>query len=153
MNSMPKILLVGDPLPVEVGHNFETAGFPTVRQAMAGGDPEAFRQAQLIVLMPTDAQLPHAQALCRRWRIELGEQYVPILWLQESNRLMSHGLDAGADACLPRSVPADYLLAQARALLRTQHVHERLLVRSKEANQINHRLRVSGRRYCRHSRL
>ncbi len=83
-----------------------------------------------------------AQALCRRWRIELGEQYLPIIWLcfEPLPALLIGALDAGADICLPRPINSALLLAQAKALLRVEHMYARLKGRASEAQQINQRL-------------
>jgi len=139
---MPRILLVGDPAPNDAKAALEGAGFPVTAVAYAGIDPSEVAKTQLVVLDVTPQTTTSAQALCRRWRIDLGEQYVPILWLcfDQFPALLSGGLDAGADICLPRPFAPEHLLAQAKALLRVQHMNSRLAGRASEAQQINQRL-------------
>ncbi|QVL33114.1 PP2C family protein-serine/threonine phosphatase [Telmatocola sphagniphila] len=140
MNAIPRILLVGDPIPPEILKLFQSQNFPVIAQPLSGSNISNVTQSQIIVLFPSEGNSPQALALCRRWRLELGDQYVPIIWLQESSQLNSLALESGADICLSRNVPIDFLLAQVKALLRAQHIHDRLLFRANESNQINLRL-------------
>jgi serine phosphatase RsbU (regulator of sigma subunit) len=139
---MPRILLVGDPASNDAKASFEAAGFPVTAVAYTGIDPSEVAKAQLVVLDVTPQTATSAQALCRRWRIDLGEQYVPILWMcfDQHPALLSGGLDAGADVCLARPIAPEVLLAQSKALLRVQHMNSRLAGRASEAQQINQRL-------------
>ena len=140
--SMPRILLVGDPIPEDAKVPLEAAGFPVTATAYGGIDPAEIARSQMIVLDVTPQTATSAQALCRRWRIELGEQYVPILWLcfDSFPALLTGALDSGADVCLPRPFTPAHLIAQTKALLRVQHLNARLSGRASEAQQINQRL-------------
>src|SRR5438552_900370 len=95
---MPRILLIGDPVPDDVRSPLESASFPATAFPYAGIDPAEIAKAQLIVLDVTAKTATSAQALCRRWRIDLGELYVPILWLcfDSSPAVQCGALDAGA---------------------------------------------------------
>jgi len=141
-NSMPRILLVGEPIPDDARMPLESAGFPVATAGYAGIDPSEIARAQLVILEVTPQTTSTAQALCRRWRIELGENYVPIIWIcaDSTPALQTGALDAGADICLPRPITPSHLLAQAKALLRVQHLSARLAVRANESQQINLRL-------------
>jgi sigma-B regulation protein RsbU (phosphoserine phosphatase) len=82
-----------------------------------------------------------ALELCRRLRAPGDEVYVPVLYLSAApgwDRLA--GLEAGADACLPRPLGRAELLAQVRTLLRTKENHDRLAERASEIHRINKRL-------------
>ena len=139
---MPRILLVADAVPEDAKSALEAAGFPVTAIGFAGIDPAEVARAQLVILDVTPQTATTAQALCRRWRIELGEQYVPILWLcfDSFPALLTGALDAGADACLARPFTPAQLLSQAKALLRVQHMNSRLAGRASEAQQINQRV-------------
>jgi len=93
-----------------------------------------------VVLGVTGKVIGTAQALCRRWRIELGEQFVPFVWLAAADVPPAAGLDAGADVVLPEGVAPDHLVAQLKALLRVHHLHGRLAGRAAEAQHLNQRL-------------
>src|SRR5687768_3951348 len=103
-NQMPRILVVADAPNADVCAPLEAAGFPVTTIAYGGIDPAEVTKAQLIILDVTPQTATSAQALCRRWRIDLGELYVPFLWVcfDSSAALLTGALDSGADACLPR---------------------------------------------------
>ncbi len=140
--AMPQILLIGDSATVDARAPLEAAGFPVSVHPFEKIDSGDVAKAQLIVLDVTPQTTTTAQALCRRWRIDLGELYIPFLWLcfDSSPSLLGGALDSGADACLPRPFAPGHLLAQAKALLRVQHLNARLASRAAEAQQINQRL-------------
>ena len=140
--SMPRILLIGEPTPDDARLPLEAAGFPVVVAAYAGIDPAEVLRSHLVILDVTPQTALTAQALCRRWRIELGEHYVPIIWLcfDNSAALLTGALDSGADVCIPRPISPSHLLAQAKSLLRVQHMNARLAGRAAESQQINQRL-------------
>src|SRR3954465_11900601 len=128
-----RILLAGEPAPVDARSALEAAGFAVSVTGLGGIDPAAVARSQAVLIGVTGRVLSTAQALCRRWRIELGEQYVPIVWLAADDVSATAGLDAGADTVVrPTAVP-DHLVAQLKALLRIQHLHGRLASRAAEA--------------------
>jgi sigma-B regulation protein RsbU (phosphoserine phosphatase) len=139
---MPQILLIGDSPSDDARLPLEAAGFPVTACHYGGIDPGQITKSQLVILEVTPQTATTAQALCRRWRIELGELYVPFIWLcfDSSPALLTGALDSGADTCLPRPFAPTQLLAQAKALLRVQHMNARLMSRAAEAQQINQRL-------------
>src|SRR4029079_165676 len=91
-----RILLVGESPPPESRAALEAAGFAVSPTGLAGIDPAEVARSHAVLLAPHGKVLPTAQALCRRWRIELGEQYVPIVWLAADDLPATAGLDAGA---------------------------------------------------------
>jgi phosphoserine phosphatase RsbU/P len=135
-----RILLAGDPAPADTKAALEGAGFLVTTTGLGGIDPAEVARSQAVVIAATARVLTTAQALCRRWRIELGEQYLPMVWLVAADTPPAAGLDAGADVVLPQSAPADHMLAQVKALLRVQQLHARLASRAGEAQNLNHRL-------------
>jgi serine phosphatase RsbU (regulator of sigma subunit) len=139
---MPRVLLVGNPASDDVRSLLEQAGFPVTVTGLSGIDPSEVARSQLVVVEVTPQTTTTAQAVCRRWRIELGEHYVPIIWLCFENNptLFAGGLDAGADVCLARPVIPEHWIGQVKALLRIQHMNSRLTGRAAEAALINQRL-------------
>jgi serine phosphatase RsbU (regulator of sigma subunit) len=135
-----RILLAGDPPPPEVRAVLEAAGFAVTPTAYSGIDPADVARSRAVVLAVPSRVLSTAQALGRRWRIELGEQYVPIIWLAGDDVLAPAGLDAGADAVLPERAAPEHLVAQVKALVRVHHLHSRLAGRAGEAQSLNQRL-------------
>src|SRR3954465_2158964 len=128
-----RILLAGDPAPADVRVHLETAGYAVRPPGLAGIAPAEVARSQAVLIAVSAKVLSTAQALCRRWRIELGEHYVPIVWLAADDVPATAGLDAGADTVVrPTAVP-DHLVAQLKALLRIQHLHGRLASRAAEA--------------------
>jgi serine phosphatase RsbU (regulator of sigma subunit) len=135
----PRILLAGDPTPVDARAALDAAGFVVSLTGLAGIDPADVARSQAVVVGVAPRVISTAQALCRRWRIELGEQYVPIVWVAEPEVAATAGLDAGADVVL-RSAAPDHLVAQLKSLLRIQHLHGRLASRAAEAQNLNQKL-------------
>jgi sigma-B regulation protein RsbU (phosphoserine phosphatase) len=107
---------------------------------LTGIDPAEVSRSQAVLVAVTPRVMSTAQALCRRWRIELGELYVPIVWLATGDVPPAAGLDSGADAVLPDSAGVDHVVAQLKALLRVHHLNGRLAGRAAEAQNLNQRL-------------
>jgi len=143
--TLPKLLLVGDTFTDALRTSLEQCGLPVASVALSGLPLEQVRQAGLLLVGVGPANMTSAQGVCRRWRIELGDEHIPILWLCQggSPGFYAGGLDAGADVCLPDSTPPELLISQIRALLRVQHLNQRLLLRAGEAMQINQRLQAA----------
>ena len=135
-----RIMFVGEPIPADARTALEAAGFAVTASGFAGIDPAEVARSQAVLIVVNAKVLQTAQALCRRWRIELGEQYVPIVWLAGDDVPPSAGLDSGADAILHLPVAPDHIVAQMKALLRVQHLHGRLASRAAEAQNLNQRL-------------
>lgn len=137
---LSRLFMVGDPVPSATQSMLESAGFAVNSSGFGGIDPTEVGRCQAVLFAVSPSNQNSAQALCRRWRIELGEQYVPLLWLAEADIPPQAGLDSGADIVLTQPVNDDHLLAQLKALLRIQHLHTRLASRGQEAQQLNLRL-------------
>lgn len=137
---LSRILLAGEAPAAELRAALEGAGFAVTAVGLSGIDPAEVARCQAAVLDVTAKTLTTAQALSRRWRIELGEQYVPMVWLVGDDVSTVAGLDAGADAALRQPVAPDQLIAQVKALLRVQHLHARLSSRAVESQHLNQRL-------------
>lgn len=135
-----RILLVGESPPPESRSALEAAGFAISPTGLAGIDPAEVARSQAVLIAVDAKSLPTAQALCRRWRIELGEQYVPIVWLTADDVPPAAGLDSGADVVIRATASPEHIVSQMKALLRVQHLHSRLASRAAEAQNLNQRL-------------
>jgi serine phosphatase RsbU (regulator of sigma subunit) len=81
-----------------------------------------------------------AAAQVRRWRAELGDQFVPVLWVGPADTAVA-GLDAGADAALARPADPTAFTAQLRALARARATCARVALRAGEARLLGDQLR------------
>jgi serine phosphatase RsbU (regulator of sigma subunit) len=84
-----------------------------------------------------------AAAQLRRWRAELGDQFVPVLWVAPADRTADKvvaGLDAGADVVLARPVEPAALVAQVRALARAHATAARVAARASESRLLGDQL-------------
>ncbi len=84
-----------------------------------------------------------AVAQTKRWRLECGDDRVPMLWVLASacSETAAAALEAGADACLARPVDAAVLAAQVQALARARSASARLAAKAAEARLLGDQLR------------
>ncbi|HJZ56072.1 MAG TPA: hypothetical protein VKE74_13985, partial [Gemmataceae bacterium] len=113
-----RILLAGDAPAADARVAMEAAGFEVRATGLGGIDPAEVARAGAVVIDVAARTLNTAQSLCRRWRIELGERFVPIVWLTGADVSAAAGLDSGADAVLRQTDAAEQLVPQVKALLR-----------------------------------
>jgi PAS domain S-box-containing protein len=116
------ILLVEDSRTqaVKLRHVLEQAGWQV---AWAASAPEALeqinRRAPNLILL--DYYLPGVKGdeLCRRLRMNINTRGIPVLMMTEDETQVHelHGLEAGADDFVPKSVDTDILLLRIRHLL------------------------------------
>jgi sigma-B regulation protein RsbU (phosphoserine phosphatase) len=139
---MPRVLLAGNPTVEDVRFWLEGAGYEVATVRLTGTDPTEVTRSQVAIVAVDGDGAESARGVCRRWRIELGDQYVPIVWIADglTPEALAAALEAGADICLPQSVRPETFLAQLKALLRVQHLNARLLARAGEVQQLNQRL-------------
>lgn len=86
--------------------------------------------------------LEAAAAQTRRWRAELGDRFVPVVWVlpdAEPERA-ARGLDAGADAVLARPLTPAVFAAQVRAAVRSSAGVRRTAARAAEARLLGEQL-------------
>ena len=67
-----RILLAGESTPPGLRVALE-AGFAVTAAGLTGIDPAEVSRSQAVLVAVTPRVMSTAQALCRRWRIELGE--------------------------------------------------------------------------------
>lgn len=135
-----RIMVIAETGTPEWANAIEGVGFAVQSQGFQRIDPTEVARAHAVIIEVSPKTLNSAQALCRRWRIELGEQYVPIIWIITDGIPLTAGLDAGADTVIREPLMIDHLLAQLKASLRVQHLHARLASRAGESQQLNQRL-------------
>lgn len=121
-----------------------TAGFATADHRLGSVPAVALPPHVAAIVCPADVLEP-ALAQTRRWRVELGDTYVPIVWVlgMPSAEWSKAALDAGADACLARPLDGGLFLAQLNALRRVRGAADRLLAKGDDARVVAERLRAT----------
>ncbi len=143
--TLPRVLLTamqGSPRST-IAQQLTGLGVAVTLSDRSGIDATALQSHALLVLEVEPSQSTLAQQCCRRWRLEMGDSYVPILCLtigELSPEMLAAILDAGADACWPATMDSVTLAAQVRTLLRLHGVLARWSNRAAEAQLLNTRL-------------
>jgi sigma-B regulation protein RsbU (phosphoserine phosphatase) len=138
-------VLLSYPLNLDVAGVRRTlgdAGF-TVADHVLGSTPAVDFGPVAAAVVVAGERADSAAAQTRRWRIELGDELVPILWLIPcgSPQLAVDGLEAGADAAQLLSVEPAILVAQLRAMVRNQAIANRLKEKAGESRLLGEQLR------------
>lgn len=114
------------------------ADYAVVDHPLGEADPNDLARHDLILL---DGHAREAEALkiCKRFRLRLGDDFVPLLFIlgdiAPAARLAC--LEAGADAYLVRPFAPGELLAQVQAFLRIRQLHARLSDKTAEVHVMN----------------
>jgi serine phosphatase RsbU (regulator of sigma subunit) len=127
-----------DSLGDDVRRLVTSAGF-AVADHLLGSAPAVDFGPVAVAVVEVGERIEVAAAQTRRWRAELGDQIVPVLWVAPADRAVA-GLDAGADAVLTRPVDPAVFVAQLRALARSQAGAARVAVRAGEARLLSDQL-------------
>ena len=119
-----------------------SAGF-TVVDHLLGSTPAVDFEPVAVAVIVVEERTDIAAAQTRRWRIELGDQIVPVLWLVPATVLGAAivGFEAGADACLPQDAVDATLIAQINSLARTHAAGVRLGMKAGETRLLGEQLR------------
>ena len=132
---MPTVLLsAADPTAA-----LAADGFAVAAHALGSTPPVDF--AAVAVAVVVAEPVPAAAAQTRRWRAELADEFVPVVWLVTRPEAVPVGLDAGADVCLLQPVEPAHLAAQLRSLARTRAATARVGTRAAEARLLGDQLR------------
>ncbi|MBA4065327.1 MAG: hypothetical protein C0501_16775 [Isosphaera sp.] len=117
------------------------AGF-AVRPHALGSAPAVDLAAAAAAVVDA-ADPPAAAAQTRRWRAELGDDLVPVVWVLPAADpdLAARGLDAGADAVLARPLAAGVFVAQVRAAARARAAAARVAARAAEGRLLGDQLK------------
>ncbi|MBN9520392.1 SpoIIE family protein phosphatase [bacterium] len=137
---MPTVLLSAAPAQLEdLRRDLEAGGFAVVGHDLGAAPAVDF--APVAVAVVVAGPVAAAASQTRRWRAELADEFVPVLWLVDRADAVPAGLDAGADVCLVQPVEPALLAAQLRALARTRASTARVSTRAAEARLLGDQLR------------
>jgi serine phosphatase RsbU (regulator of sigma subunit) len=139
---MPSVLLSAADPPADLRELLTSAGLAVVDHVLGAIPPLDF--AEIAVAFVDVADRPDgAAAQTRRWRAELGDDLLPIIWLLPTadSRLAARGLDSGADAILARPLEAALVLAQVRSAARVRSCALRLTARAHESRLLGEHLK------------
>ena len=141
MATLATVLLSSPPgvASEETRHLITSAGF-VVTDHLLGSAPAVDFGPVVAAVVEVGERVEVAVAQTRRWRAELGDQIVPIVWIATPERAIA-GLDAGADVVLSRPVEPAAFVAQLRALARTHAAASRVAVRAGEARLLGDQLK------------
>jgi serine phosphatase RsbU (regulator of sigma subunit) len=139
---LPRLTYLGSNPPLLPVEAFSKVGLALDLRTGERIEAQELLKNQLLLLEVNSATVRNLGGLCRRWRIELGEPFLPIVWLHRdlSSTEILEGYDAGADAVISVTQPLEVTLAQLKSLLRIQFHSQRLSVRAAEAGQLHQRL-------------
>jgi serine phosphatase RsbU (regulator of sigma subunit) len=136
------VLVSGPAPPPELRHGLAAAGF-AVRDHRLGSAPAVHFTDVAVALIDVGRQAAAAAAQTRRWRAELRDELVPIIWLlpDADPALAARGLDAGADVVVARPLDEGVLVAQVRAAARLRMAGTRLAAQAAESRLLGDQLR------------
>lgn len=122
------------------------AGFTAVEHVLGSTPAIDFVSLSAAVIEPGE-RLDAASAQTRRWRIELGDAHLPILWVlpAASSEQTTLALEAGADACLARPLDSSAFAAQLRAAVRVRTSFARQTAKAAEGRLLGDRLQKAYR--------
>ena len=138
---MAGVLVSAASPPADLRAWLANAGLAVVDHVLGSVPPVDFEPISAAVIEVGDR--PDAAAIqTRRWRAELGDDLVPIVWILPApdGRLATRGLDSGADAVLACPLQAELLVAQIRGAARARTVARRLIARASESQILGERL-------------
>lgn len=109
-----------------------------------------------LILVDEEGDRSASLTACQGLRGQLGDNFIPIVYLARQEAARRPALEAGADLVLPRRIDVADLLAQLQALGRVKQRHDQLRARAAEAHrvskslqdayqQINHELELARR--------
>jgi serine phosphatase RsbU (regulator of sigma subunit) len=139
----PTILLSTDPPASadDLRQVLAEAGFAVIDHAL-GSTPAVDFEPVVVAVIDVGVYVEAAAAQTRRWRVELGDQVVPIAWIlpAASTETTIAGLDAGADVCLARPFDPPLFVAQIKSLARCRAAAARLMEKAREARLLGDQL-------------
>jgi serine phosphatase RsbU (regulator of sigma subunit) len=123
----------------EVRRLIASAGFAVIGHRL-GSAPAVDFGPVVVAVVEVGERAEVAAAQTRRWRAELSDQIVPVVWIAAPD-LAAAGLDAGADVVLSRPVESAAFVAQLRRLARLHATAARVAVRAGEARLLGDQLK------------
>lgn len=131
---MPIVLVSAASPPADLRGLLADAGCAALDHTLGSTPPVDFSQVALAIVDVGDRP-DAAISQTRRWRAELGDELVPIVWLllSSNSELAARGLEAGADAVLARPLDAEVFLAQVKSATRMRVAASRMAARANES--------------------
>jgi len=123
----------------DLRRHLAAAGFAVSDHAL-GSAPAVDFVPVAVAVIDASERPEVAAAQTRRWRAELADECLPVLWVAPSE-LAPAALDAGADAVLPRAAAPEALVAQVRSMARARAAAGRVSARATESRLLGDQLR------------
>ncbi len=125
----------------ELRELLSAAGF-TVRVHALGSAPSIDFAPLSAAVIEVGTKPDAATAQTRRWRAELGDEFIPIVWVLASADadVMARGLDAGADVVLARPFTPAVFIAQMQSAARSRATTARVAMRAAESRLLGEQL-------------
>jgi serine phosphatase RsbU (regulator of sigma subunit) len=124
------------------------AGFAVVDHVL-GSSPSVEFGSVLVAIIEVGTRVDSATAQTKRWRAELGDDLVPIVWIMTDPELSqekaARGLDAGADVVVWQPLEDIRLIAQVRAAARMRTIGIRVATRANETRLLGEQLQKAYR--------
>ncbi len=114
------------------------AGFSIVDHLL-GSAPAVDFAAIAVAVIEVGAKVDVAVTQTRRWKAELGDHCVPILWVATPGQAVV-GFEAGAEAVATQPLQKEAFIAQIHALIRVQALTARLALRAHETRLLGDQL-------------
>jgi phosphoserine phosphatase RsbU/P len=139
---MAAILLSAAAPPIDLRDRLVEGGFTVVDHVLGSVPPLEFAPIAAALIDVGDKP-DQAATQTKRWRAELGDDLVPIVWIVPTgdSRLTRQALDAGADAVLARPLDPAVVIAQVRSAARTRAGVQRVAARAGESRMLGEHLR------------
>jgi serine phosphatase RsbU (regulator of sigma subunit) len=139
---MPVVLLSAFTPSVDLHQSLAAARFE-VRDHALGSTPSVDFTAIAVALIDVGEKSDAALIQTRRWRAELGDDHLPLVWILPTTdeKLTARGLEAGADVVLARPFDPAVLIAQMKSAVRTRASATRMAARASESRILGEHLR------------
>src|SRR5262245_4924623 len=136
------VLLSAAAPPSDLRVPLATAGFAVTDHAL-GSTPAVDFAPVAVAVIEVGGKTDAAIHQTRRWRAELRDEALPIVWVLPGAdaELAVRGLDAGADVVLARPVDEAVFVAQVRAAVRLRATSARVAAQAAEARLLGDQLR------------
>lgn len=141
--TMPDTILLSAAVsPLDLRKWLERAGFAVTDHTL-GSTPAVDFAPIAVAVIEVGEKLESAVVQTRRWRAELRDELVPVVWVLPAAHHVqaARGLDAGADVVLARPLDEVLFVAQVRAAARTRATERRIAAQAAEARLLGDQLR------------
>jgi sigma-B regulation protein RsbU (phosphoserine phosphatase) len=138
---MPAVLLSAITPSAELREWLAAAGVE-VRAHVLGSTPSVDFTALAMAVIEVGEKTDAALIQTRRWRAELGDDGLPIVWVlpRADAKLAAQGLEAGADVVMARPLEEAMLIAQVKSAVRARTSATRVAARANESRILGEHL-------------